>query len=163
MKGVFSPLLHGIGVVTLIVLLAQSTFAIVEYKDLTALTTEAERIVLGEVIEVESSWTPDHRTIYTSITVAVDEYIKNPDVADELTFRIPGGTVGDVTLTVSDTPWFGVGDRAVLFLTSEYAEMDLVGWHQGKATVDHANSVVEYGMSLDSFIERIEEILAAQK
>jgi hypothetical protein len=77
----------------------------------------SEKILRGQVIDVRSYWNSKKALIYTDITVLVDEHIKG-DGQREITITIPGGTIGDVTHQVSDTPHFGIGDYGVILLES---------------------------------------------
>ena len=75
----------------------------------------SEKIVRGQVIDVKSYWNPERTLIYTDVTILIDEHIKG-DGAREVILTIPGGTVGDDTHLVSDTPQFNVGDYGVILL-----------------------------------------------
>jgi len=77
----------------------------------------SEKIVRGKVVSVKSYWNAEKTLIYTDIIVLVDEYLKG-NGPKEITIKIPGGTVGDKTQWVSDTPHFDVGDYGVIFLES---------------------------------------------
>jgi hypothetical protein len=77
----------------------------------------SEKIVRGEVVSVKSYWNAEKTLIYTDIIVLVEEYLKG-NGPKEIIIKIPGGTVGDKTQWVSDTPHFDVGDHGVIFLES---------------------------------------------
>ena len=78
-------------------------------------TDLSEKIVRGQVIDVRSYWNYKKNLIYTDVTILVDEHIKG-DGSREITITIPGGTIGDQTHLVSDTPQFAIGDHGVIFL-----------------------------------------------
>ena len=75
----------------------------------------SEKIIRGEVVSVKSYWNPERTRIYTNVTLLVDDHIKG-DGSGETTITVPGGTVGDDTHWVSDTPQFNVGDYGVILL-----------------------------------------------
>jgi hypothetical protein len=77
----------------------------------------SEKIVRGEVVLVKSYWNPEKTLVYTDVKVLVDEYLKG-DGPKEITVNLPGGTVGEITQWVSDTPQFGIGDYGVILLES---------------------------------------------
>jgi hypothetical protein len=77
----------------------------------------SEKVFRGQVVQVKSYWNPEKTRIYTDVTVSIDEHIKG-DGLSEITITIPGGTVGDDTQWVSDTPQFEGGDYAVILLES---------------------------------------------
>ena len=75
----------------------------------------SEKIIRGQVVAVESYWNPEKTLVHTDVTVLIDEYFKG-DGPIKITLKIPGGTVGDKTQRVSDTPQFNVGDYGIIFL-----------------------------------------------
>ena len=77
----------------------------------------SEKIIRGQVVAVESYWNPERTFIYTDVTVLIDEYLKG-DGPKKNILKIPGGTVRDMTQSVSDTPQFRVGDYDVILLES---------------------------------------------
>lgn len=78
----------------------------------------AKKVVVATVTEVESSFDVNDygdRLIVSAVSFQVDETLKgNRDAGGVVT--VEGGTVGDLTLSVSDMPRMVKGDRAVLFL-----------------------------------------------
>ena len=88
---------------------------------LAARAQAATRIVVGEVRDVQSRFATNRfgdQLIVSDVAFEVAETLKGPA---ETTMRIAveGGTVGGLTLSVSDLPTFTPGDRAVLFLDAE--------------------------------------------
>ena len=98
------------------------------------LVAESATIIRGEVTAVRSGWRDGSRDspIVTTVSIRVTQTLKGeprPDV--ELEFL--GGSVGDRTLTVSDMPKFGVGDRDFLFLSITGRSLSpLVGFFVGR-------------------------------
>lgn len=79
------------------------------------LCDHAEAVVIAEVTTVEALWTAEP-TIETVVDLAVTRSIVG-GVGQALQLRLPGGTVGEVTLAVEDTPALRTDHRYALFLT----------------------------------------------
>ena len=80
----------------------------------------SEHVVVAAVADVRSSFdvSPhgDH-VIVSHLQLQVEETLKGAS-ATALTLTMEGGTVGDLTMRVSDMPTLQVGERAVFFLDS---------------------------------------------
>lgn len=85
----------------------------------------SQTVVAGEVLDTQSSWTPDRRQIFTTVTLRTDRRFKGGD-ASLVRFRVPGGTVGDTRLLVTHSPQFSVGERALVFLAGESGRLPRV-------------------------------------
>ena len=75
----------------------------------------AEQIILGRVASVSPEWRVNDfgdRLIVTVVRVAVDETLKGDSQAT-IDIEVEGGTIGSLTLHVSDQQSFAPGDRAV--------------------------------------------------
>jgi hypothetical protein len=80
----------------------------------------AHRAVVATVVAVEPQFQRNRfgdDLIVSRIRVAIEESLKG-DNSGELWVDVEGGTVGDLTLRVSDLPLMGVGER-VVFLVDE--------------------------------------------
>lgn len=78
----------------------------------------AERVVVGRVTTVNPIWRTSEfgdRLIVSVVTVAVDETLRGP-TQPMVDVEVEGGTIGDVTLHVSDIEPVVTGDRAVFYL-----------------------------------------------
>jgi hypothetical protein len=81
--------------------------------------------VVGRVEKVSSRWEEWDgvgRLIVTRCSVIVEESLGGRGAARggaEITVEVPGGTVGDLTLVVSDAPALVEGERAVFFLVED--------------------------------------------
>ena len=78
----------------------------------------AERVVVGRVVSVDPKWqvnTFGDRLIVSTLRVNVDEMLKGPASA-VVDVEIEGGTIGGLTLNVSDQVPFAPGERAVFFV-----------------------------------------------
>ena len=78
----------------------------------------AERVVVGRVTSVSPVWRVNEfgdRLIVSVVSVAVDETLRGP-AQQTVEVEVEGGTIGDVTLHVSDLDAVVPGDRAVFYL-----------------------------------------------
>ena len=78
----------------------------------------AERVVVGQVASVDPIWQVNEfgdRLIVSVVRVAVEETLKGQS-QPEVGVEVEGGTVGDLTLHVSDLASFTPGERAVFYL-----------------------------------------------
>ena len=98
------------------------------------LVQQAELIFQGTVTDVRSVWEGEgaQRHIDTYVTFQIADSVKgNPGAS--YTIRILGGTVGDETMEVTDTPKFKVGDRDILFVEHNNDQfVPLVGINNGR-------------------------------
>jgi len=78
----------------------------------------AKKVVVVTVVDVQSTFDVNEygdRLIVSHAFLQVDETMKGP-WEQTVTVTVEGGTVGDLTLKVSDLPMMVKGDRAVMFL-----------------------------------------------
>jgi hypothetical protein len=78
----------------------------------------AQRVVVATISEVHTSFARNEhgdQLIMSRLVLDVAETLKGPD-ATLLSVDIEGGTVGELTLRVSDMPQVERGERAVFFL-----------------------------------------------
>ncbi len=112
--------------------LSSSQSAVV-HKDIGELTSESNRIIIGDVVDVTSFWNPEHALIKSRIVIEVDVYLVGEGTGIE-TLEMSGGTVDDISLRVSVLPMFETGDHVLLFLGD--SEIGLVGSFQGAYLTD---------------------------
>ncbi len=99
------------------------------------LTSRADRVVLGEIVDLRSAWDAQRRHIFSTITVTVSESWKGDLVPGRrLTIVQPGGAVGKFQTIVHGMPAFAVGERAVLFVRAGDGGA-VVGMSQGKRSL----------------------------
>ncbi len=106
-----------------------STFIAMSQADL---VRQADAVVQGEVIGLQSSWTPSGRIIVTDATIAVDEVLVG-NTSSTLTVRTFGGKVGDYTVEAHGFPTFQMGERVILFvyLDPDDGTLRVLGYQQG--------------------------------
>jgi hypothetical protein len=112
----------------------------------------AERVVVGHVTAVDAIWRTNDfgdRLIVSVVHVAVDETLKGA-AQPSVDVEVEGGTIGNVTLRVSDEQSFVRGDRAVFFLRRS-ARGHLVPHLRGEGLLklDRANRVPGSSLTLD--------------
>ena len=79
----------------------------------------AERVIVGRVTSVNSEWRVNDfgdRLIVSVVRVTVEETLKG-QAQQTLDVEVEGGTIGELTLRVSDLATFTPGERAVFYLT----------------------------------------------
>ena len=122
-------------------------------KSLNDMTTEADSIVTGKVVNKESYW--ENGKIFTDVTVSVGEKIKGrPE--NEIKVKVQGGIVGDVYAQVSDVPLFEDNEEVLLFLKGN----QVVGWDQGKYSIK-TDKIIENDELVTEFIDNIKKNLQA--
>jgi hypothetical protein len=111
----------------------------------------AERVVVGRVTAVNPIWRTNEfgdRLIVSIVNVAVDETLRGP-VLPNVDVEVEGGTIGDLTLNVSDLEPVAPGDRAVFYLarnTRGTFVPHLRG--QGLLKLDRSDRVRDSGVTL---------------
>jgi hypothetical protein len=78
----------------------------------------AERVVVGRVAAVAPEWQVNEfgdRLIVSVVNVVVDETLKGQRLA-RVDVEVEGGTIGELTLRVSDQVSFAPGERGVFYL-----------------------------------------------
>lgn len=103
-----------------------------------ALVSGANRIFVGEVMDVRAEWqtTPGGRAIVTFVTFRVEDVWKgNVGAVTQLSFM--GGEIGDIGMKVHGMPTFTMGQRDVLFVSGEARKVSpLVGLMYGRMRVE---------------------------
>jgi hypothetical protein len=112
----------------------------------------AERVVVGRVLSVSPVWQTNEfgdRLIVSIVRVAVDETMKG-QVQSTVDVEVEGGTIGTLTLKVSDLEPFAPGDRAVFYLKrSRRGSLVPHLRGQGLLKLDRADRVPGSNVTLD--------------
>ena len=109
----FAKGLLGLLLISSMLLLSANADAAVPRMGIGDLTDESDAIVYGRVLSLVPHWDDAHEMIYTTVTVQPIAYMKGDLGSDPIRFEMPGGTVGEMTLAVSDVPRFDLGEEAV--------------------------------------------------
>ena len=102
------------------------------------LTIGSETIVQASVLDIHSYWNTDHQFILTDVHVRPSQVLKG-DPAEDVTFTVMGGSIGEVTTLVIGGADFAPGFEYVLFL----ARADLPGAANRLTIRDHSQGVFE--------------------
>jgi len=134
--------------------------------DTEALTTRADRVLLGVVESQTAHWTGDHQAIYTDVVVRVTKSYKGAaTVGEHITVRREGGSVDGVGMRVFGAPNFAVGEEVLLFMELRGGASYTVGMTQGKLHVSvdaSGQKQVAADLSAVDFIHRNGKIADAQ-
>ena len=112
----------------------------------------AERVVVARAGAVAAEWRENEhgdRLIVSRIDLQVEETLKGVG-ASTLSLELEGGTLGGLTLRVSDLPMLETGERAIFFLNSGHR-----GVHQpyrrgeGILSLDEQNAIRGTTLRLD--------------
>ena len=146
--GVFGGLLGGLAgasglfAVGAVVVLASrpAQASIVMALELSDLVQQADQIVVVDVLSQHADWDTKHQRILSTIELEVVERWKGNGAtggaaSDRITVVQPGGTVGDLTMTVTGLSTFTPGERALVFLRGNAASAHVLGMGQGKRRV----------------------------
>lgn len=123
-----------------------------------ALAAIAPIAVAGFVTSLSPSLGP--AGITTTITIDVTEVVKESPpgtIGSTVQVEVFGGTVGNISMSVEDSPVFVVGEEVIVLLEGSSSPFTVVGGAQGKFEVK-AGQVFGAGQSLgakDAFIQSI--------
>jgi len=114
--------------------------SIVMALELPDLVQQADQIALVDVLSQHADWDSKHERILSTVELKVVERWKGDRAAgdaasDRITVVQPGGTVGDLTMTVTGLSTFTAGERALVFLRGNVSAAHVVGMGQGKRRV----------------------------
>ena len=93
---------------------------------LAELVQRSQHVVAGEVVATRASWTADGRRIFTTVTLRVERRLKGAAEDGAVRFRHLGGTVGNISLSVSHVPHFEIGETVLVFLRDQVGELPAV-------------------------------------
>jgi hypothetical protein len=128
----------------------------------------AQFVVRAHCVANSVAW--DAGEIWTFTTFAVDEKWKGPDAVNPNSYvsvRLLGGTVGNLTSTVSGVPRFASGEEVVLFLErTARGDFSIVSWMQGtfrvrRDTRTGADIAIQDAASFETFEPSIRQFRAA--
>jgi hypothetical protein len=128
--------------------------------DVSGHAKRAERIVVAKIISVVPSFERNafgDWLIISHADIEVEESIKG--TANQIiSVDVEGGTVGGVTLRVSDMPSVAPGDRAVFFLQQSRQGVHIPQGRNGSVLkLDRSNRVQGTNLSLDDVKRLVQE------
>ncbi|MDE0433546.1 MAG: hypothetical protein OXH92_06015, partial [Bryobacterales bacterium] len=108
-----------------------STVMQVSFQEMVA---TSEFIFEGTVIGQEAIRPDGSRNIFTRVTFAVSDVLKGDNDASTVSLYFMGGTIGSLTLSISDLQIPKNGERGIYFVESIAKRQvhPLYGWNQGR-------------------------------
>ena len=126
--------------------------------DLPAQARGAKRVVVGRVLEVQAQFQTNRfgdQLIVSNALLEVSETLKGAPAA-LLRLSVEGGTVGDLTLKVSDLPAVHPGDRGVFFLDDDGSGMHVPHDRgRGVLKLDGADRIEGTTLTLDDVRQQV--------
>ena len=116
------------------------------------LCVAVDRVVVAEITDIEPRYATDGR-IERLVHGAVSQVVKGP-AGDGVDFVLPGGTVGDSSLHVSDAPTVLTNGRYLLFLSQRDGQWHVQGGEQGALRITPEGARV--GMPLSKALAAVE-------
>ena len=125
------------------------------------LTRASETVIRGEVENVETQWSKDGKTIFTSVTISKTDVIKGRNIQKRIIVEYEGGEIGEIGYRVSDVEPLRKGEKVILFLKLGKSKKDgivfnIVGKGQGKYTIGNDGIARKGGFSIISGEEVID-------
>jgi hypothetical protein len=100
------------------------------------LAREADAVVQGRVVGMESRWAPDGRHVVTRVRLRVSRVLRGA-AGGEVVLEVAGGSVGGFGQRVDAAPSFEPGEEVVVFLRRVAGGRSVVhGMAQGKFRVE---------------------------
>lgn len=148
----------------LIWLMMTPSFSLMTKLPLQRLVQTADVIILGEVEDVRCEWSLNRKIILTISTLKIKEIWKGKVLNSKVFIQTPGGTIGDLSLKVSDVPVFQKGEEVLVFLRTIddvlllensfsvslnfLPSFSVFGRAQGKYSIDKNNIARKWGYSI---------------
>lgn len=150
--------------ITALLAVSPAVSASIEKRSVENLTTEADIILIGNVVDVQSKWGLQRDKIYTYSTVSVERYIKGGTDQENITIISEGGRIGTLFIWVEDTPTFLKDEMVLVFLKKSGKEYSVVGLSQGKYTLKNGVLIGQAGeeTQLKDFLGQIEAVVPQQ-
>ena len=99
-------------------LILNSSQALMVRLSLQRLTNGSDAIILGEVENIQCEWSLDGQIILSVVTLQIHEILKGEFYNSKIFIQYPGGTVGEISLKVTDMPSFYRKEKVLVFLKS---------------------------------------------
>jgi hypothetical protein len=126
----------GLWAVLVAVIVPFARASLVVALDLPTMVERADQVAVVDVAAVSAAWDDKHEHILTTIDLSVVDAWKGAMApASHLRIIQPGGTVGDIQMTVFGMSRFSPGERALVFLRGAPDAASVVGMAQGKRLV----------------------------
>jgi len=106
--------------------------------DVPTLIRGADRgVIVGRVLAVRSYWNDERTMIFTDVEVFVLEDLKQRvSAGSTMTFRVPGGQVDPLRVTMPGAPDFHLGDEVAVFASTwSDGRLKVLGYRQGLSSL----------------------------
>jgi hypothetical protein len=139
------------------------------YQNESQLILISDQIVYGKIVDVKSAWNAQNTHIETTAQVLVNDTFKSGDnttigPGSTILVTVPGGTVGNKSEFVEDTPFLIKDAETVLFLkkttNEKYSVISLYGVTGGKigfplnaTSAEPANDVASFKQKITDTIQ----------
>ncbi len=100
----------------LILLLISPSFSVMVKLPLIQLVQDADVIILGDVENIRCEWSLNKKIILTVTTLRIKEVWKGNVQNSRVFIQTYGGTIGDLSLKVSDVSVYQEGEEVLVFL-----------------------------------------------
>ena len=120
-------------------------------RDISSRADGADRVVVATVARVDPAWVINEygdRLIVSRLTLVVEESWKGPYTPTAF-LEVEGGTIGDLTLRVSDLEPVDRGQRGVFFIRQSSSGINVPHLRgQGVLKLDQQDVITDGGLSL---------------
>jgi hypothetical protein len=135
--------------------------------EISDLSNGADVIFTGKVTQKKSEWTAEKSSIYTRVTIQVDEVIKGNTSPKTVTIIHPGGEVDDVGELYTHVPTFTSEENVLLFAKKHSNNTDFIVFQgeSGKFTLyedDHGELRTSQRKKVSVLKEEIKKSLSAK-
>jgi len=105
-----------LGICLSALVLSVSGFSLMIRIPLRQLVHMSEAIVIGKVQSIRCEWSLDKRLILSIVKVRIQEEIRGELWGPDIVLEVPGGTMGGLSLKVTDMPTFHEQEEILIFL-----------------------------------------------
>jgi len=126
-------------IVVLLDISAQSAAGMMMPLSVEELTRTSDSIAIGEVIKVGKILSKE--TPVRTVTVRVEQYLKNDLGLSTLNITVLGGSLSNMTVWAEDQPSFEAGERTLLFLSKRADAFYVNGLFQGKYRLENGQAI----------------------
>jgi hypothetical protein len=135
--------------------------------DIPTLSKGADVIVTGKVTNQKSDWNPGKTSIYTRVTLQVDDVLKGNGAQSTITVVHPGGEIDGVGELYTHIPKFNTNEEVLLFAKKKDNSSDYIVYEGelGKMTLYKDNTgelVTAQRTKVASLKDEIKKILSAK-
>jgi hypothetical protein len=152
-------------VAALLLLPATSVATTLMKVDVPMLKQESESVVHARVKSMESAWNEQRTMIFTAVTLDVIRTLHGKP-AEQVTVRVPGGTVDGYTIEMAGAPKFQAGSAVVAFINQwDDGTPKVAGYYQGVSQVvldSLGNPVLQGGAANGQSLAQLAKQMARQ-